>query len=74
LPCIVSDVGGPKDLVEPGITGAITRGLDAKDFARATAHIAGDAALREVMRAACVKAVASRDWQEAARRWWQATS
>ncbi len=74
LPSVVSDVGGPKDLVEEGVTGFVTRGHDMKDLARAVAVIAGDVELRERMRAACVKAVASRDWREAARRWWSATS
>lgn len=74
LPCVVTDVGGPKDLVEEGVTGFITRGNDARDLARGTALVASDAKLREQMRAACVKAVATRDWHEAARRFWQATS
>ncbi len=74
LPCVVTDVGGPKDLVEEGVTGFITRGHDAKDLARGMARVAGDGKLREQMRQGCVKAVADRDWREAARRWWQATS
>jgi len=74
LPCVVTDVGGPKDLVEEGVTGFITRGNDARDLARGAALVASDAKLREQMRVACVKAVATRDWHEAARRFWQATS
>jgi glycosyltransferase involved in cell wall biosynthesis len=35
LPCVVSDVGGPKDLIIPGVTGFVTRGLDVEDFTRA---------------------------------------
>ena len=34
VPCVVSDQGGPKDLVEHGKTGYVTRALDAADFAR----------------------------------------
>jgi glycosyltransferase involved in cell wall biosynthesis len=74
LPCIVTDVGGPKDLVHAGVTGAITRGHDARDLARAIAQIAGDAGGRTRMREACVQAVAGRDWKESARRWWDTTN
>ena len=73
LPCVVSDVGGPKDLIEPGVTGFVTRGLDVEDFTRAVCRLADDSALRSKMRDAAVKAVASRDWCDAARRFWAAT-
>ena len=74
LPCVVSDVGGPKDLIEPGVTGFVTRGLDVEDFTRAVSRLADDPALRAKMRDAAVKAVASRDWCDAARRFWAATA
>src|SRR6185295_10142653 len=32
VPCVVSDQGGPKDLIEHGRTGFITRALDVEDF------------------------------------------
>ena len=35
LPVIVSDLGGPKELVEDGTTGIVTKANDAEDFARA---------------------------------------
>jgi glycosyltransferase involved in cell wall biosynthesis len=73
LPCVVTDVGGPKDLVAEGVTGVISRGLDAKDLVRAIRQIVGDTALRARMREAAVKSVADRNWRDAARRWWQAT-
>jgi glycosyltransferase involved in cell wall biosynthesis len=68
LPCIVSDVGGPQDLIEHGQTGFVTRGLDASDFASATARLIDDTTLRETMRARCAASVAQRSWREAARR------
>ena len=74
LPCVVSDVGGPKDLVEEGVTGFVTRGLDVEDFTKATARLVGDRALRDSMRAACVQSVANRSWSDAARRFWDATA
>ena len=73
LPCVVSDVGGPKDLIEPGVTGLVTRGLDAEDFTHAVARLVDDAELRSKMRDTAVKAVANRDWCDAARRFWAAT-
>jgi glycosyltransferase involved in cell wall biosynthesis len=73
LPCVVSDVGGPKDLVEAGVTGEITRGYDVDDFAAAVAKLARDPELRRGMRDAAMKSVANRDWADAARRFWAAT-
>ena len=73
LPCVVSDVGGPKDLVQPGVTGEITRGYDVDAFAAAVMKLAADPKLRLKMRAAAISSVANRDWQEAARRFWAAT-
>ena len=35
VPCVVSDQGGPKDLIVHGTTGFITRALDVEDFAAA---------------------------------------
>jgi glycosyltransferase involved in cell wall biosynthesis len=74
LPCVVSDAGGPKDLIEPGVTGFVTRGLDVEDFTRAVSMLVDDPALRAKMRDAAVKAVASRDWCDAAKRFWAATA
>ena len=74
VPCIVSDQGGPKDLVEDGITGLITRARDVEDFIRALARLAGDGALRETMRIAAHRSVQDRDWAEAARQFWNATT
>ncbi|MEQ1853914.1 MAG: glycosyltransferase [Chthoniobacteraceae bacterium] len=73
LPCVVSDVGGPKDLIDPGVTGFVTRGLDAEDFTRAVSKLMDDPALRAKMRDASAKAVAHRDWCDAARRFWTST-
>lgn len=73
LPCVVSDQGGPKDLVEHGVSGFVTRGNDVEDFAKAVAQLAGDAELRARMREASIQSVSMRDWRDAARRWWDAT-
>jgi len=49
VPVIVSDSGGPKELVEDRTNGLITRSRDADDFTRAIRLLAIDAALRERM-------------------------
>ena len=70
LPCIVSDQGGPKDLVTHGVTGFITRALDADDFAHHTARLLADASLRHAMGIEAHRAVQDRDWADAARKFW----
>jgi len=74
LPCVVSDQGGPKDLVEHGVSGFVTRALDVGDFAAAVVKIAGDRELRARMSAAGVASIRDRDWTEAGRRFWAMTS
>ncbi|MEQ1860884.1 MAG: glycosyltransferase [Chthoniobacteraceae bacterium] len=69
LPCVVSDQGGPKDLVEDGRTGFISRGLDVEDFARCVERAIGALASGEI-RGATRAAVESRDWMEAGGRFW----
>lgn len=70
LPNVVSDQGGPKDLIEHGITGFVTRALDVDDFAAHVERLTTDADLRARMSAAARKAVQDRDWAEAGRRFW----
>ena len=70
VPCVVSDQGGPKDLIVHGTTGFITRALDADDFAQQVARLAGDADLRHAMSIEAHRAVQHRDWAEAGRRFW----
>jgi glycosyltransferase involved in cell wall biosynthesis len=70
LPCVVSDQGGPKDLIDPTVTGTITKALDAQDFAKAVTAILSDETRLPEMRNAARKAVETRDWAEAGRRFW----
>ena len=70
VPCVVSDQGGPKDLIVHGKTGYITRALDADDFTRHVEKIANDPALRGKMSAEAHRSVQGRDWAEAGRRFW----
>jgi glycosyltransferase involved in cell wall biosynthesis len=70
LPCVVSDQGGPKDLVEHGISGFVTRALEVEDFVAHVAKLATDGGLRRAMSAAGLASVRDRDWAEAGRRFW----
>lgn len=70
LPNVVSDQGGPKDLVAHGVTGYVTRALDVQDFTDSVTRITQDAALRQSMSVAARQAVQDRDWAEAGRQFW----
>lgn len=71
LPAIVSDVGGPKDLVEDGVDGIITRGLDLDELTSAVRLLVSDVELRRRMGEASRIRVADRDWSRAARIFWE---
>lgn len=73
LPVIVSDLGGPKELVEDGATGFVTKAHDAEDFARAIERISGDAKLRARMGREARQRVIDRSWPGAFRKFWKAT-
>jgi glycosyltransferase involved in cell wall biosynthesis len=73
LPVIVSDLGGPKELVEDGVNGIVTKAHDADDFARAINRLTGDAKLRGRMSEKARKSVIDRSWPGAFRKFWQAT-
>ena len=73
LPVVVSDVGGPRELVTNGVNGLITRGLDVADFTAAIRRLAEDAALRKEMSAAARHSVEDRSWPSAFRKFWAAT-
>jgi glycosyltransferase involved in cell wall biosynthesis len=73
LPVIVSDLGGPKELVEDGKTGFVTKAHDADDFARAITQVSGDAKLRARMGEEARQRVIDRSWPGAFRKFWKAT-
>ena len=68
---IVSDVGGPRDLVEDGTDGRITKGLDLDALTAAIRQLVEDAPLRQRMGVASRARVAERDWSRAARLFWE---
>jgi glycosyltransferase involved in cell wall biosynthesis len=57
LPVLVSDVGGPKEVVRDGETGFVLPAADARAWARSIAAMAADQDLRERMGAAADAAV-----------------
>jgi len=70
---IVSDVGGPRDLIDDGQDGYVTRANDADEVAERVRRLCEDPDLRARMGAVARKKVESRDWQEAFARFWAAT-
>lgn len=73
VPCIVSDQGGPKNLITPGVNGEITKANDTKDFTNAVARLLADPTLRESMSEAAQESVRDRNWCKAARAFWDST-
>jgi glycosyltransferase involved in cell wall biosynthesis len=73
VPVIVSDSGGPKELVEDRTNGLITRSHDVDDFTQAIGSLVTDAMLRQRMGAAARKSVMDRSWPNAFRKFWTAT-
>jgi glycosyltransferase involved in cell wall biosynthesis len=73
LPVIVSDVGGPRDLVHHGKDGFVTKALDVGELAEAVRRLALDPAMRERMGSAARGRVETRDWSEAFEKFWTAS-
>jgi glycosyltransferase involved in cell wall biosynthesis len=73
LPVVVSDSGGPKELVEENGNGLITKSHDVEDFARAIRVLVTNSALREQMSRSARDSVTDRSWPSAFRRFWAAT-
>ena len=73
LPVIVCDVGGPRDLVQHGRDGFITRALDAGELAEAIRRLTEDPKLRKRMGGLARSRVETRDWSEAFELFWHAS-
>ncbi|MFV0337121.1 MAG: glycosyltransferase [Chthoniobacterales bacterium] len=69
-PCIVTDMGGPRDLVENNQDGIIVRALDVRALASAILRLACDETLRSNMGIAARKRVENRDWASAFEQFW----
>ena len=70
LPVIVSDIGGPRDLVAHGKDGLISKGHDVGELVEAIRTLANDSTLRLNMGKAARARVESRNWTEAFERFW----
>jgi glycosyltransferase involved in cell wall biosynthesis/predicted metal-dependent phosphoesterase TrpH len=73
LPVVVSDSGGPKELVEENGTGLITKSHDVEEFARAIRVLVTNSALREQMSRSARNSVTDRSWPSAFGKFWAAT-
>ena len=74
LPVVVSDAGGPRELVTDGVTGFVTKALDVGDFTNAIRRLVENEALRKEMGAAARRSVEDRSWPSAFRRFWVTTN
>jgi glycosyltransferase involved in cell wall biosynthesis len=73
LPVVVSDSGGPKELVADKANGLITRSHDVEDFTRAIRALVADRALRERMANSARDSVTDRSWPRAFAKFWATT-
>src|SRR5213083_2752921 len=73
VPVVVSDSGGPKELVQDKANGLITKSRDVDDFTSAIRTLVTDPALRERMGNCARKSVIARSWPGAFRKFWGTT-
>ena len=71
LPCIVSDQGGPRELVTDGEDGFITRGGDLNALCEAVKTLCTNPELRHSMSLASRRRVENRSWPNAAQKFWE---
>ena len=74
LPVIVSDIGGPKDLVHHDHDGIIIKGLDLNALTEGIKRLAFDQKLREMWGKRARHHVAQRNWEHAADVFWKQRS
>lgn len=73
LPVVVSDSGGPKELVAHNGNGLITRSHNVEDLTDAIRALVSDQALRERMANSARESVTDRSWPRAFAKFWAAT-
>jgi len=73
VPVIVSDSGGPKELVEDNQNGLITKSHDADDLTRAIRELVLDSDRRRRMGSHARESVINRTWPNAFRKFWAST-
>lgn len=70
LPCVVSDTGGPRELIEDNVTGFITKSLDVESFASAIEKFVKHPEMRASMSEKARQSIAHRDWGAAFEKFW----
>src|SRR5437867_3712659 len=73
VPVIVSDSGGPKELVENNRNRLITKSHDVEDLTRAIRELVADPERRKRMGDLARESVIDRTWPTAFRKFWAAT-
>jgi glycosyltransferase involved in cell wall biosynthesis len=73
VPVVVSDSGGPKELVEDNQNGLITKSHDAADLTRAIRELVLDSDRRKRMGSHARESVINRTWPSAFRKFWATT-
>jgi len=73
VPVVVSDSGGPKELVDDKTNGLVTKSHNVEDFTRAIRALIVDPALRERMGDCARQSVIDRSWPNAFRKFWSMT-
>lgn len=73
VPVIVSDSGGPKELVEDNANGLVTKSYDVDDLTRAIRTLVSDPKLRQRMGDRARESVINRTWPSAFRKFWAIT-
>ena len=68
VPVIVSDTGGPKELVESNVNGVVTKSHDVDDLARATRELVAEQGEAREMSRQARQAVVDRSWPGAFRK------
>jgi glycosyltransferase involved in cell wall biosynthesis len=73
VPAVVSDSGGPKELVQHDENGLITKSHDLDNFTRAVRVLVVDPARRKAMGDRARQSVLDRTWPSAFRKFWSMT-
>ncbi|PYS71080.1 MAG: histidinol-phosphatase [Acidobacteria bacterium] len=73
VPVIVSDTGGPKELVDNERNGLITKSHDVEDLTRAIRELVADPERRKRMGDLARESVIDRTWPSAFRKFWATT-
>jgi phosphatidylinositol alpha 1,6-mannosyltransferase len=63
LPAVVTDRGGPQDVIEPGVSGLVARGNDPADLADRVESLLRDSRLRHAMGRAARRRAQERSWE-----------